>query len=159
MNDNFDGGPVFPCRIPTGGLHANGEPEPTIRHFGLTKRELFAAILMHSEAVTCGVPGEACEALVEASRAAGTDVIDHMAGNAVQGADALLRALAEPRPEPEPRFPEFNVYGASSDQKDALRTLHTRTWFDQLPDAIRTYVTDAMNAVARVEAGEDDIPF
>lgn len=80
------GGPAFP--IPSSDWQAHG----------LSKRELFAAILMHSEAVTCGVPGEACDALVEASREAGTDVIDHMALNAVQGADALLRALNGPLP-------------------------------------------------------------
>jgi hypothetical protein len=152
MSDNFDGGPAFPgLERGAGGLELTCP--------GMSKRELFAAILMHSEAVTCGVPGEAADALVQAADVAGRDVIDHMAMNAVEGADALLRALAEPRPEPAPRFPEFNVYGASDAQRDALHTLHTRTWFDRLPDALRTYVTDAVDAIARNETGEDDILF
>lgn len=89
MSDHQDdGGPAFPV--------------PGLQHDdsfnGMSKRELFAAILMHSEAVTCGVPGEACEALIEAAERHGRDVIDHMASNAVEGADALLRALSEPKP-------------------------------------------------------------
>lgn len=149
-----DGGPAFPFHFPTPMAGDASESNP-----GMSKRELFAAILMHSGAVTCGVPGEACDALVEASRAAGTDVIDHMAMNAVQGAEALLRALAEPKPEPTPAFPWFNAYAASSEQKDALRSLHTKTWFDALPEALRTYVTNAIGSMARAEADEDDLPF
>lgn len=156
MNDNFDGGPVFPCRIPTGGLHANGEPEPTIRHFGLTKRELFAAILMHSEAVTCGVPGEACEALVEASRAAGTDVIDHMAGNAVQGADALLRALAEPRPEPAPAHLTYNAWATPAVEHRAIHALSLHPRFADMPAVIRDFVKVALD---EIQKSEDGIPF
>lgn len=156
MNDNFDGGPVFPCRIPTGGLHANGEPEPTIRHFGLTKRELFAAILMHSEAVTCGVPGEACEALVESSRAAGTDVIDHMAMNAVQGADALLRALAEPQPEPVPPHLTYDAWTTHAAEHAAIKRLAERDDFKDLPAVIRDFVNVATDEIAKAE---DGIPF
>lgn len=148
MNEHDDGGPAFPV-----------QDASTWQAHGMSKRELFAAILMHSEAVTCGVPGEACEALVQASQDAGDDVIDHMAMNAVQGADALLRALGEPRPEPAPRLPAFNVYGADDFQRNALRTLHTRTWFEQLPETIRAYVTGAVDAIARSESGEADIPF
>lgn len=147
-----DGGPAFP-------ILERGAAGLELTSPGMSCRALFAAILMHGEAVTCGVPGEACEALVEAAAKAGADVVDQMAMNAVQGADALLRALTAPRPEPEPKFPEFNLYGASSDQKDALRTLHTRTWFEQLPDAIRAYVINAVDSIARNESGEDDIPF
>lgn len=146
--DHINDGPAFPV-MDASRWQAHG----------MSKRELFAAILMHSEAVTCGVPGEAAEALVRASIEAGTDVIDHMAMNAVQGADALLRALAEPQPEPEPKWPEFNVYGADAAQRDALRTLQTRTWFEQLPTHIRIYVNDAVDAIAKTESGEDDIPF
>lgn len=91
MSDIFHGGSAFP--IPLDDRAGAYAAEP-----GMSKRELFAAILMHGELVTCGVPGEAADALVEASRAAGDDVIDHMASNAVEGADALLRALAAPQP-------------------------------------------------------------
>ena len=42
-NEINTGGPVFPCRIPTGGLHRSGEPEPTTEHLGMTLRDYFAA--------------------------------------------------------------------------------------------------------------------
>lgn len=86
MNDDNDGGPAFPV-----------QDASTWQAHGMTKRELFAAILMHAELVTCGVPGQAADALVIASDKAGDDVIDHMAGNAVDAADSLLRALDAPR--------------------------------------------------------------
>lgn len=41
-----DGGPVHPCRIPTGGLHACDEPEPTKLHFGKSLRDDFAGLAM-----------------------------------------------------------------------------------------------------------------
>lgn len=88
MSDIDDGGPAFP-REDSGTVMFRP---------GLSKRELFAAILMHSEAVTCGVPGEAADALVQGADLAGQDVVDHMATNAVEGADALLRALGAPPP-------------------------------------------------------------
>lgn len=37
------GGPVYPCRIPTGELHANGDPAPTRQHYGMTLRDYLAA--------------------------------------------------------------------------------------------------------------------
>ena len=40
------GGPVFPCKIPTGGLHKNDEPAPTKQHYGMTLRDYFAAKAM-----------------------------------------------------------------------------------------------------------------
>lgn len=41
-----DGGPVHPCRIPTGGLHKCDEPEPTRVHFGKSLRDEFAGLAM-----------------------------------------------------------------------------------------------------------------
>ena len=35
--------PVFPCKVPTGGIHANGDPPPTRQHYGMTLRDYFAA--------------------------------------------------------------------------------------------------------------------
>lgn len=43
MSTINDGGPAFPVRIPTGGLHANGTPEPTQIHPGMSLRDYFAA--------------------------------------------------------------------------------------------------------------------
>lgn len=149
-----DGGPVFPVseeasRGKVAGIYG-----------GLSKRELFAAIAMHGLIVE---PVSDSQSMVE--YLAPTEPGDayapgaRIARAAAVMADAQLAALAEPQPEPEPKFPEFNVYGASEAQKDALRTLHTRTWFEQLPDAIRGYVNGAVDSMARQETGEDDIPF
>jgi hypothetical protein len=141
MDDTLDGGPAFPA----------GDMQR-----GMSKRELFAAILMHSEAVTCGVPGEASEALVEASRAAGTDVIDHMAMNAVQGADALLRALAEPRPTPIPPHLTYDAWTTSSAEHAALKRLAERYDFGDLPALLRDFVNVATSEIDKAESG---IPF
>ena len=141
-SNEFDGGPAFPL-----------QDASTWQAHGMSKRELFAIKALPS------VLEQFWRGVNEGEFGCPEGWRDGVAGDACLQADALLRALAEPRPEPAPKFPEFNVYGASSDEKDALRTLHTRTWFEQLPDAIRSYVTDAVDAIARADAGEDDIPF
>lgn len=41
-----DGGPVHPCRIPTGGLHKCDEPPTTRIHFGKSLRDDFAGLAM-----------------------------------------------------------------------------------------------------------------
>lgn len=88
-----DGGPAFPeaglSGLPNGEF-IHGRP-------GMSQRALFAAILMHAELATSGLPGEACEALINAAEESGREVEDQMAFNAVQCADALIRALAEPQ--------------------------------------------------------------
>lgn len=132
--------------------NANGEVRMW-GQVGLTKRELFALHLLP------GVLDRFWRGVDSHQHDCPSDWREGTSQDACLQADALLRALSEPRPEPEPAFPFFNVYAASADQKDALRRLHTRTWFDQLPDAVRTYVTDAVDSIARTEAGEDDIPF
>lgn len=145
MSDINDGGPVFPV-----------QDASTWQAHGMTKRELFAAILMHSEAVTCGVPGEACDALVEASRAAGTDVIDHMAMNAVQVADALLRALAEPQP-----VQYRDLYPSEQEKVDAavrlaqcVEELAQAPGYAELPATVR----DALKRAAE-DVLDPEIPF
>lgn len=92
-----DGGPAFPQPCTEGG-HAGNTPWG-IAGGGMSQRALMATILMHGELVTDGVPGEAADALIEAADAAGREVEDQMAFNAVLLADALLRALAEPKPQ------------------------------------------------------------
>lgn len=67
MSNIDTGGPVFPCRIPTGGLHANGEPPPTTMHFGMTLLDYFAA---HVD--TSDIPVSAFEALIGEFPAYGT---------------------------------------------------------------------------------------
>jgi hypothetical protein len=151
-----DGGPAFP----ESGL--SGLPNGEFIHgrAGMSLRAYIATKAMHglmtepvsnaTSLVQYLAPIEEGDAYAPGAR---------IARAAVVMADALLDALAEPRPEPEPKFPDFNIYAASDAQRDALRTLQTRTWFEQLPDAIRAYVTNAVDAIARNETGEDDIPF
>jgi hypothetical protein len=145
MNDiDFDGGPAFPHED-SGSIAFRP---------GLTKRELFAVILMHGELVTCGVPGEAADALVEASHAAGDEVVDHMAGNAVENADALLRALCAPK-QPVPRF-DYDAGAASSAEKEAIKQLADASYFDALPQDTRDFVRHAAH---RIQMEDDGIPF
>lgn len=157
MSDIEDGGPAFPYpELHDSVPMPNGEYRHLPASTGMSKRELFAAILMHSEAVTCGVPGEACEALVEASREAGTDVIDHMAMNAVHGADALLRALGSPRPQ------EYRqLYSSEQMQIDAalrlanvVNAIKERPEFAALPPEERKRIETAIDEVI-----DPEIPF
>lgn len=74
-------------------------------------------------------------------------------------ADALLAALSEPAPEPEPVFPTFSVYAASAPQRAAVKRIADSADFSSLPTAIRTYVREAVAAIEAAEADEDQIPF
>jgi hypothetical protein len=160
MDEAFDGGPAFPhAEIHDDHAGPDGDRRHLLASTGMSKRELFAAILMHSEAVTCGVPGEACEALVQASRAAGTDVIEHMAMNSVQGADALLRALAAPvvrEPEPIPPHLSYDGWTTPEAQHKAIKRIAQQPDFDELPKFLRNFIT---LAVASIDDAEDGIPF
>ena len=152
MSDINDGGPAFPC------AEDHKVASEILWTQGMSKRELFAAILMHSEAVTCGVPGEACEALVAASAAAGADVIDHMAMNAVHGADALLRALAEPR-APEPRYRDLTPMEEDElrigrDARVALEAAKADPAFEQLAPALRQRIQSVIHAFL-----DNEVPF
>ncbi len=55
-------------------------------------RMYFAAKAMHAELMTCGVPGEACDALVRAIKKTGESPEDHIARVAYEMADAMLAA-------------------------------------------------------------------
>jgi hypothetical protein len=157
MDEAFDGGPAFPhAEIHDDHAGPDGDRRHLLASTGMSKRELFAAILMHSEAVTCGVPGEACEALVQASRAAGTDVIEHMAMNAVQGADALLRALAAPQP---PAHRELTLFEKeelriAEDALTALKDVKRTSAYENLPAALRGQIESVFRAKE-----DNEIPF
>jgi hypothetical protein len=127
MADIDDGGPAFPVlERGAGGLELTAP--------GMSQRALFAAILM--------------------PRTVGTEVIDQLATNAVQGADALLRALAEPK-QPEPRF-DYDASAAPTAEKEALKRLASASFFDELPRDTRDFVR---HAVHRIDMDENDIPF
>jgi len=83
-----DGGPAFPSD--TRRTHEFGSSGST--NTGMSLRDYFAAEAMHAHLMTDGVPGPACDALVEAANRAGRDPIDHLAVNAYEVADAMLRA-------------------------------------------------------------------
>jgi hypothetical protein len=59
---------------------------------GMSLRDYFAAKFAHAELLTCGAPGAACDALVEAIKKTGESPEDHMARCAYDFADAMLRA-------------------------------------------------------------------
>lgn len=149
MDHINDGGPAFP-------VLERGPNGLELTCTGLSKRDVFAAILMHSEAVTCGVPGEACEALIEAAAGAGRDPVDHMAHNAVEGADALLRALAGPQPEQHRELwpSEKWLVETSEKHRAAVYALRQSPAFDLLPSDLRDQIA---SAVAAFEDAE--IPF
>lgn len=62
---------------------------------GLTKRELFAAIAMHAEFLSCGSLEGPAAALAESAAAAGQAPVQRMAINAIEVADALIAELAK----------------------------------------------------------------
>jgi hypothetical protein len=47
--------PFFPCKIPTGEVHANGDPAPTKQHYGITLRDYLAAQAMRAWIEKMGV--------------------------------------------------------------------------------------------------------
>lgn len=74
-------------------------------------------------------------------------------------ADALLVALAAPKEPAQPEPITYDAYAAPSSEKNALKSLLTRTWFDDLPERIRDFVTVAVREIDHAARGEDDIPF
>jgi len=149
-----DGGPAFPQPCTEGG-HAGNTPWG-IAGGGMSQRALMAAILMHGELVTDGVPGEACDALIEAADEAGREVEEQMAVNAVTMADALLRALAEPKPqEYRPLFvDEQHRLDAADRLADAVVSIRSRPEYEALPADLRDRLESALADVT-----EPQIPF
>lgn len=81
-----DGGPAFP------GTEYDSWDSVDIKRPGMTLRDYFAAKFAHAELMTCGVPGKACDALLQAIDRTGETPEDHMARVAYEMADAMLRA-------------------------------------------------------------------
>jgi hypothetical protein len=148
MSDIDDGGPAFPVQ------EWNMDGSPASLQVGMSQRALFAAILMHSELTTCGVPGEACEALIHAAEESGREVEDQMAHNAVQCADALLRALAAPMP-PRLSYEEQKQIREHEKMAELLVELQTSGSIALLPPAQRY----AIERLAPVIEPDDGIPF
>jgi hypothetical protein len=84
-----DGGPAFPATSWTKDGDFLGENQ------GMTLRDYFAAKAMHAHLMTDAVPGEPCDALLEAAARAGRDPLYHLCVNAYEVADNMLRARAE----------------------------------------------------------------
>lgn len=146
MESINDGGPAFP----EAGL--SGLPNGEFIHgrSGMSQRALFAAILMHAELVTNGVPGEACEALIRESVATGREVEDQMALNAVQCADALLRALTEPAP-PAISYSQQCAINEHPKLISLLRKVSETEAFKSMPTTVQEQVLNTVH--------EDEIPF
>lgn len=82
------GGPAFPTqqeRGPHGDVVEWAQP-------GMSLRDYFAAKAMQAQVITDMVPGEACDALMEAAAAAGQDPVFRLALTSYEIADAMLRA-------------------------------------------------------------------
>lgn len=59
---------------------------------GMTLRDYFAAKAMQAQVTTDMVPGEACDALLDAAAAAGQDPVYRLAIASYEIADAMLKA-------------------------------------------------------------------
>ena len=94
MADHIDdGGPAFPCLPPLGADNTAAAGYPYVSA-GASLRDLFALAAMHAHLITDAVPGEACDALLEAAAHAGREPLDHLCFNAYEVADAMLKARA-----------------------------------------------------------------
>ena len=80
------GGPAFPTE--------DKNRKEDYGTYGMTLRDYFAGMAMHTELMTCGVPSESHDALISACSEAGLDPIERMADNAYAIADAMLKARA-----------------------------------------------------------------
>lgn len=140
-----NGGPAFPV--------------PGLQHDdsfnGMTLRQYYAGQLMQGELLTCGVPGEACDALIRRAADLGWDPVDVMAANAMEGADALIRASAIP---PQRVEQPFDPERLTNDERAAMNRLNDWLYFDDLPEDIKDRVRKTALFLER-EANEDSIPF
>ena len=143
--ETTNGGPAFP--VP-GLQHDDG-------FNGMTLRQYYAGQLMQGELLTCGVPGEACDALVAKAAELRMDPVDVMAVNAMEGADALIRASAIPPQRVEQPFDPAHL---TNDERAAMNRLKDWIYFDDLPVDIRDRVGKTALFLER-EDSNDSIPF
>lgn len=150
--ENFDGGPAFPVSNFSTAMPGTVEDAQRMAR-GMSLRQYYAGLLMQGDLLTCGVPGEACEALVRAAADKGMDPIDLMAQNAMDGADALIRASACP---PQRVAVPFDPAALTNDERAAMDRLVSWIYFDDLPKDIKANA----KAVAEWVKGDDfSIPF
>lgn len=84
-----DGGQAFPIPVAIGQAGDEIQAYP-----GMTLRDYFAAKAMHAHVATDLIPGEACDALLDAAEAAGRDPLLQLAFCSYEIADAMLLARA-----------------------------------------------------------------
>jgi hypothetical protein len=150
--DDDDGGPAFPVSNFSTAMPGTVEEGKRMAR-GMSLRQHYAGLLMQGELTTCGVPGEACDALVKAAHDRGMDPIDLMAQNAMDGADALIRASACP---PQRIYVPFDPATLTNDQRAAMDRLIDWLYFDDLPEDVKANA----KAVNRfIQMGDDSIPF
>lgn len=87
MSD-VNGGPAFPAEMDT----EYSTSVVTTKFLGMSLRDYFAAKAMQAQCITDMVPGEACDALVEAAIKHGQDTVYRLALNSYEIADAMLKA-------------------------------------------------------------------
>jgi len=87
--------------------------------------------------------------------------IDHGSEASRLALDEVFRLFGEERNPRRVRrlTPALLVRRLAVYRLDALKTLHTRTWFETLPATVREFVEVAVREIARADSGEDDIPF
>lgn len=99
MSNTYDGGPAFPTAEYTtmvgGKQHTIYPPMP-----GMTLRDYFAAKAMQAEMVTTfsDVTPDSANAFLDAAKAAGRSITEHLAHNAYRIADAMLNERAKAKP-------------------------------------------------------------
>lgn len=146
--ETTNGGPAFPVpdQKHSGGLDG---------HYGMTLRQYYAGQLMQGELLTCGVPGEACDALVAKAAELRMDPVDVMAMNAMEGADALIRASANP---PQRVEQPFDPAVLTTGECEALERLTWWNGFSDLPADFQARATQTAEYLKSVNQ-DDGIPF
>ncbi len=149
-----DGGQAFPVSNFSTAMPGTVEEGMRMAR-GMTLRQYYAGQLMQSELMTCGVPGEACAALAQRAADMRMDPMDVMAANAMEGADALIRASAIP---PQRIEQPFDPAVLTSGECEAMERLTWWNGFGDLPAEIQARATKTAEYLKAV--GEDDgIPF
>lgn len=90
-----DGGPAFPRPMGNNGYADVEDHDSNSEQEGMSLRDYFAAKAMHAELVTAGALPDPAEALSRAATEAGQTIVERIAFNSYQLADAMLAERAK----------------------------------------------------------------